>query len=379
VQSACEAKSNASISLSDLLNAMNRSERRYWAIRTSRDNQKLLFGELYADRLRQGWGFDPSQDLRLIQAEISRGGNWWERLTETQKQVLPHLKMLSASEGGAQVGDWVLAPNLPENGRFVIAEITGDYYFDPLPLRGKDDTNNLGMDFGHVLPVRLMTQQGINPHSDVVDARIRSTLRTQSRMWNLDGYRDEIIKIVEAYKAGKDFVTPVSGEARLQTAWEVALSHAEELLRDRLGSELDARFQAAEWEEPIKYALGRLYPSTNVRWVAGPREDGADVVVQLPNHFGGFPWLIVVQVKNYAGEIGPAVLQQLRTAYARYSTEGQILALVVMTTAEKMAPGLRESADKLEKELSVPAQFVLRKEMLKLLSSSLVAGMRDLP
>jgi hypothetical protein len=29
--------------------------------------------------------------------------------------------------------------------------------------------------------------------------------------------------------------------------------------------------------------LQRLYPEADVRWVAGPRESGADVIVQIPN------------------------------------------------------------------------------------------------
>jgi hypothetical protein len=65
--------------------------------------------------------------------------------------------------------------------------------------------------------------------------------------------------------------------------------------------------------------LQRLYPEADVRWVAGPRESGADVIVQIPNRFGELPWLIVIQVKNYQGEIGPAVFMQLsaQTATAK--------------------------------------------------------------
>jgi len=107
--------------------------RRYWAIRTDKYNIPLILGELRAGRLRQGWGSNPSQDLRLVQAEISHGGNYKERLTEVQKEVLGHLKMLSKADDGVQVGDWILLPNLPEKGSFfLIAEVTGEYYFDML-------------------------------------------------------------------------------------------------------------------------------------------------------------------------------------------------------------------------------------------------------
>lgn len=255
--------------------------------------------------------------------------------------------------------------------------MTGEYYFDMLSLSGDTDVNGLGKDYGHVLPVRLITKDGINRYAEIVDAGIRSTLKTPMRMWNVDGYSSAIERLITQYNVGGDFSTATSGTARLQTAWEIALAHAANLLQERLGSELAARFQAAEWEEPITLVLRNLYPGADVRWVAGPQEYGADVVVQLMNHFGGLPWLIVVQVKNYSGEIGPAVLEQLKTAHGRYSTEGKILSLVVMTTAEQMSADLSERAHALEMELTTPVKFVLRKEMMRILSNGLMSKMSD--
>jgi len=357
---------------------MSTQSRRYWAIRTDKENIPLLLGELRAGRLRQGWGHDASQNLWSVQAEISQAGKWWERLTEEQKEVLGHLKMLSASESGIQCGDWVLLPNLPEYGPFfLVAEVTGDYYFDILTLSGNTDVNGLGQDYGHVLPVRLITEHGISRYAEIVDAGIRSTLKTPMRMWNVDGYRDAIERLVTAYETGGEFSAAVSGTARLQTAWETALSHAAQLLQERLGSELDARFQAAEWEEPIVLVLKNLYPGADVRWVAGRQENGADVVIQIPNHFGGLPWLIVVQVKNYTGEIGPAVLEQLNTAHRCYSTEGRILSLVIMTTADQISADLSEGCHRLEAELNIPVKVVLRKEMMKTLSNGLMTKISD--
>ncbi|ADE17023.1 restriction endonuclease (plasmid) [Nitrosococcus halophilus Nc 4] len=346
--------------------------RRYWAIRTDRYNKPLLLSELRDGRLRQGWGYDPSQDLELIQGEIHKGEKWWERLSETQKEVLPHLRMLSSSEDSVQPGDLILVPNLPEDGYFLLAEVTGTYYYDPLTLSAEENINDLPKDYGHVLPVRLLTEHGINRYADHVHASIRSTLRTPMRMWCLDGYGDIIEELLSEYQAGADFSAAESGEARLASAWDTALSHVYDALQKRLAPELDARFQAAEWEEPIKMVLGNLYPGADIRWVGGPQENGADVIVQIPNHFKGLPWLIVVQVKNYVGELGPAVLAQLRAAYQRYSQDGKLLSLVVMTTADRASPEFVSGAESMSKELNVPVEAVLRNEMMKLISRGLV-------
>lgn len=353
-----------------------KTQHRYWAIRTDKDNKALLLDELRSGRLRQGWGHEQAQDLQMIQAEISKAANWWERLSSTQREVLPQLRMLSTSEDSVQRGDWVVVPNLPDHGEFLIAEVVGPYRYDPLVLSTDHDVNELGQDYGHILPVRLLTDRGINKYAAEVDARIRSTLKTPMRMWNIDYCGESLETLLESYKAGRDFSTAKSGAARLAKAWETALSHAVSALRDRLGPALDSGFQAAEWEEPIKMVLQRLYPEADVRWVAGPRESGADVIVQIPNHFGELPWLIVVQVKNYQGEIGTAVLTQLRNAHSRYSTEGKLLCLVVMTTAEKASADWRKTADALSQELNVPIELVLRDRMMKILSDGLMTGQR---
>jgi hypothetical protein len=353
------------------------SKRRYWALRTDRYNKSLLLSELWDGRLRQGWGYDPSQDLQFIQTEIVKGGTWWERLSETQKQVLPHLRMLSSAQDSVQLGDWILVPNLPEDGYFFIAEVTGEYNYDPLTLSAPEDINDLQKDYGHVLPIRLLTDQAVNKYADHVHASIRSTLRTPMRMWNLDWYGEVLEQLIAAYQTGTDLATAKSGEARLARAWETALSHASDALRERLAPELDARFQAAEWEEPIKMVLTNLYPGADVRWVGGPQEYGADVIVQIPNYFGGLPWLIVVQVKNYAGEIGAAVLTQLRVAYNRYSQEGKLLSLIVMTTAEKTSSDFLSAAPLLSEELNVPVEIVLRKEMMKIISEGLITRLAE--
>lgn len=346
--------------------------RRYWAIRSDRENKEILWDELRQGRLRQGWGHNPTQDLRLIQEEILRGGAWWERLSQSQKEVLPQLRMLSSSPDSVQIGDLVLVPNLPDDGSFILVEVIGEYSFTPLSLLGERDVNKLGQDYGHILPVTMLTEKGINKYSDNVHANIRSTLRTPMRMWNLDGYAELLDRMITEYKHGVDFFIPRSGDARLKRAWEIALSHASDVLRCKLEVELSSRFQAAEWEEPIKTVLENLYPASDVRWVAGPQEHGADVIVQIPNHFGGLPWLIVVQVKNYTGEIGAEVLDQLKIAHDHYSKEGKLLTLIVMTTACSESEELPPAASALSEQLGAPIKIVLRSEMMKVLSKGLI-------
>ena len=200
------------------------------------------------------------------------------------------------------------------------------------------------------------------------------------RMWNLDGYGKHIERLLSLHDSGEDLLTASSAVARINIAWETAMSEARKVLQEGLSVQLDSKFQAAEWEEPILTVLRNLYGvarSSNdnrgfdIRWTAGRYEDGADVVVQIPNHFGGVPWLIVIQVKNYRGEIGSGVLSQIKQAYQRYSLDGQVLLGVIMTTAEKEAGDFDVEKDKLEKELNIPIKLILRNQLINIMTRGL--------
>jgi hypothetical protein len=351
---------------------MKTQNRRYWAVRSDKNNMNILFNELQNGKFRQGWGYDVSQDLRILQSEINKGGSWWDRLTSIQKEALPQLRMFAKSNDSIQINDILIIPNLPSYGFFCIAEVVGDYTYSFLQLDKDHDVNELGQDYGHVLPVKLLTPKGVNKYADPVDAGIRSTLRTPMRMWNIDNYREAIENLVSSAGLGIALLNASSGEARLETAWGTALFHAAEALQEKLGKELDTKFQAAEWEEPIKVIMANLYPGGNIRWVGGRNEMGADVIVEIPDYFSGSPWLIIIQVKNYTGKIGRDVLKQIKTAHSYYSKEGRILQLVVMTTADEAAKEYLESSYSLEKEIGVPIKLILKKQMMKILSEGLM-------
>lgn len=347
----------------------------YWAIRTDKHNRDILLQELHEGRLRQGWGYEDSQNLAVINAEIKMGGDWWQRLTTAQQEAYPHFRMLGADPNDSvQIGDVILVPNLPAYGYFMLARVTGPYRYEPITLDASENYWGLERDYGHILPVELITPDGVNKFADIVDASIRSTLRTPMRMWNLDNYADLIERIIAAHSKGHDVLTATTGEGRLASAWESALAAASRELTDKLGAQLDAKFQAAEWEEPIKLVLQSLYPNSEVIWTAGPSENGADLVLKIPNHFdsGLLPWVVLIQIKNYQATIGPDVLKQLRTAYESYRVQGKILSLVVMTTAEKAASELQTGAENLAKELGISVEIILHKRMLQILSDGLL-------
>ena len=353
---------------------MTERKRRYWAMRTDeKHNRELLWRELQAGRLRQGWGYHPSQDLRTVVAAAEAG----QPLTPEQEATRRHWKMLTTREGGIKPGDWILVPNLPEPGKFVIVEVTGDYYYDPVTLSEKEDVNGLGQDYGHVLPVKILTPEGIHKGARGVDAGLRRSFRSQSRLWSLDKYADAIEEIAKAYLEGLPLSEPYGSENRMKDAVEAAIGKIREPLEEELLSNFSKRFGAAEWEKVIAKALENLYPGSVVKPTGGPNEQGADIVLEIPNWIDpqGGPWKVLVQVKNYEGEMGPEAIGQLEQAFHAYSEEGSrepVLLLAVLTTAEKASEEAREAAMTLEQKLKVPVRIVLREDLKELLAKGLV-------
>jgi len=173
------------------------SDRRYWAIRTDKGNMDLILKELFQGRLRQGWGCYENQDLLKIKKDIETKGK--DLLSDDQRAASRNMRMLSSAEDSIKIGDIILTLNLPKQNYFCLVEVVGDYYFDRLELNQSEDINLLGRDYGHVLPVKVITPNGVSKSDDLVEDEFYSSLRTPMRMWNLDRYSSSIENLLEKF------------------------------------------------------------------------------------------------------------------------------------------------------------------------------------
>jgi hypothetical protein len=113
---------------------MDGSKRRYWASRIDKHNPGFFWEELKAGRLRQGWGYDQSQDLRVVTKKE------WQDRSPQQAETYRQRHMLGG-EGGWQLGDIILIPIVPTWGMFALADVVGPYRFEIPP--GYED-------YGHI-------------------------------------------------------------------------------------------------------------------------------------------------------------------------------------------------------------------------------------
>ena len=93
----------------------------YWGIRTSKEMYDLIYDQLEAGILRQGWG---DRDLRVIGEEVAAG-----TANAEARSVWRYTKRMLEIEPG----DVVLTPHQLEWGSNGVWRVTSPYEFDPLP------------------------------------------------------------------------------------------------------------------------------------------------------------------------------------------------------------------------------------------------------
>jgi len=341
---------------------METKERKYWASRIGTQDQDFFWAELKAGRLRQGWGYNECQDLRLVTKKS------WQDQSPEQKETYRQRHMLG-NDGGWQEGDVILVPNVPTWGTFALAEVVGPYRFE---------IDKQHADYGHIRDVKLLTPQGVAKTYYRVNKGIRATLRNAGRTWSIDHLRKDI-DILIAHADDRDIREQSTEIQRTERTLDRAMSAAVEALQADFGSELSKTLRAAEWEEVITRAIQTHFPMAAVEHTGGPNEHGADIEVVLENPFGGAPWIIVVQVKDYEGEIGSHVVGQLREAVESRrkmqengESGGHVVAAVLASTNAKPSAELLSAISALQQELGVPVTTIHGNELMKLILRGVV-------
>ena len=164
------------------------ASRGYWVMRTSPARRASIWKEALAGRLRQGWGWDDSQNLDVI-AEALRAGT---PLNEHQEAAKRNRRMRTSEPDGMRIGGIVVAPNLPTWGELSIFRITGSYAWDPMNPKVKIEDA-----FGHVLPVELVAK-GVDRRSPIVSDTLRAMLRPQARLYWIGSVSADVEQVIEA-------------------------------------------------------------------------------------------------------------------------------------------------------------------------------------
>jgi hypothetical protein len=314
---------------------------RAWAIRTDRAHREdLILPEVRSGVLRQGWGYDRSQNLRRIRGRLNGG----VPLDDVEQDAWARNRRLLPDEpDGVAAGDWLVLPNLPHDGVWTIAR-AGDSYEFAISKTG---------DHGHCRTINILAE-GINPRELEMPAGLRRTTRCQRSMWNIDAYRPDLERLVAA------------GPRRLPVA--SAIEAVVAAARAGAWAEFARHFSGAELEEPIAEVLEALYRRVERR--GGPTEFGADLVCESVDPLG-VPSRVAVQVKMWSGVAADtSPIEQLARSFEALPG---ITAGVVMTTADSCSADFIAAAKSLQQQAAIPVRVLTRDAVLNLILGTGIA------
>ena len=289
------------------------SEKNYWGYRIDTGNIEYFTKELNNGNLRQGWGYLEGQNLNNFTVDEGAGRN---------KAMLKVKK-----------GDILLIPRLPDWDSVTIAEATEDWE------KGyKFEIDKKLEDYGHIFPAKKI--KSFVRTNVFVDAGIRTTLKCVGRFWNITHLKNEIDKIIET----KGELSSISSEEeKFKSAIESTFFEIfkEKELENKLFNKFVEKFQAAEWENALVFGLQLMFPQYIIEKIGGTteKEHGTDILIKIPDLFEeGKYYGIAIQVKDYNGIVGDAVVAQIQKADQYFSEKNEVKLIekiILMTKAEK--------------------------------------------
>lgn len=308
------------------------NQRNYWAFRIDKSRQKFFSHEIHNGRLRQGWGWDPAQDLRNLTMD---GG---------AKRNLPMFK-------NVKKGDLILVPQLPKWGDVTLLEATEDWdkgYNFELAASQSSDWNQ--GDYGHIFPIKFLNS--FSKNNENVSGNLRSTLRNPGRFWSVNHYSDDIDKLLS--KSSNELNTTQGYEARYQSSLSDAFADVfnEEEFKNKLYSNFTNKFNSAEWEYAIISCFKQLFPYYDISRQGGIAEvnHGTDILIKIPSLLSDYQYAIAIQVKDYSGFVGnsASVIAQIKKADSYWENENLKLIekWIILTKASRMDnPDLANNTD----------------------------------
>lgn len=268
-------------------------KRNYWGFRVNSKNAtvaQFLREELRKGRLRQGWGYNEEQNLRL-------------------NPVDPGARRNLGMYNKVKKGDYILIPHMPDWNSVTIAEAIDDWN------KGYDfSIDKRFHDYGHIFPVSVIVDFS---KSISLDSSIVSSLKNYGRFWNMNQCGENIDQLSK--QDPKLLRNSANADVRFQHAAIDAFNEtfSQDKFADSLYNKLSHSLNASEWEYALIEGLKALYPEPyfTVKREGGKAEKnhGCDISIQIPG-IGGKYYLIAIQVKDYQGKISDYAEKQISKA-----------------------------------------------------------------
>jgi hypothetical protein len=250
--------------------------RNYWVFRIDKSRDTFFYEEILKGYLRQGWGWDTRQNLRVREMDSGSFRN------------IPMFEKVKK-------GDILLIPSLPHWGYLTLAEATEDWNVG-YKFESVDDQAG---DFGHMFPVRFI--KCFLKSSYKVHGSIKSTLRNPGRFWSITKFKEDVDRILDSND--DELHTPQNHGSRYLASMGQTFKEMfdENTFKENLYQSFISKFQKSDWEYAVVEILQSLYPTYVITREGGikEKEHGADILIKIPNPLSDYDFGIAVQVKDW--------------------------------------------------------------------------------
>jgi hypothetical protein len=312
-------------------------------IRTSEKDKDWVWNELKNGRLRQGWGITGLQfeeNGELVPYQI-----WEKRYKDSSREIWKHepkpdepLKRYRILRTMTDLDKrcLVVVPKMPTNSEFVIAEISGRYWFDQ--ERGPKD-------FGHVIPVDNETLKKL-PYSasletKLIEKKLRGYQAAVNNVWD-SRFEETVFRLYAAV------ATPNEKDIR-----DIYLDMKKPLLEKALQATRDLPFK--DLERLVRIAFEEAgYKCERTNRFDGQGGD-ADIIfsrdLPLVTDFTDKGLTVFVQVKQKTGIDSEDVkgIEQL----VKISADDSQSLRILLSTADEFSPECHEQAQE-ERIILIP-------------------------
>jgi len=329
--------------------------RRYLVLRTDRTQRAFVLREIEQGRLRQAWGWRDEHDLRKLGQQVRAG----RKLNEEEASVWRNRRLLDTEPDGLKPGDVLIVPNLPDQGKWILARVTGRYEYAPVVAPGRE-----GPDYGHVVAVEPIRTPGrkvgiVEAENTHVDARLRATMRNLSRMWSIDALGAPVEALVHAIESGKDILTP-DPETQKAEGFFTAV-------REAAWKHIQTKYKGSELEHLVHRLFVCIYENGRVEPWGGAGEKGTDLIIYTRDPLG-LEYKIAVQIKQNDGQHEDCrALAQIEQAKELH----RIDAGIIVTTAEGTTAAFDDKCSILEGKLGIDLRVITRGELIELVMKHL--------
>lgn len=307
-----------------------------YALRVAPEVAEKVYSSLRAGEGRFGWSYIENANLCELRKRIENDG--WDSLSDEEGDCCQAF-LLDIRED-----DYVVYINVPEWGKCTLARVNKPYYW-----RYEDD------DFNHRFGVDPESVFDFDRNDEIVHPWLSARLKLRGRWWCIDGGQEKFEKLVESLEAGR------AGAPRTSETNRDLLFQGIQPLLDEITKKIHETHPNRALEDLLAECFKNVSGVKKVEKKGGPKDRGADLLVEFESAMPIPSQTCVIQVKSFEGEQWcTRAVDDIERAFKNYPEADMGL---IVSTASSSTDALDEAIEKLQQKTGKAVSLLIGKEV----------------